>query len=67
MCGGTCGRDDPAPLPAVQEELGRSPPRSAVLLTVGEIDELASPQKCGAEADSLLCVRSNTFESVAVG
>lgn len=67
LCGSTCARADPAPLPAVQEELGRSPTRCTLLLTVGEIDEQASPQKCGAETDSLLCFRSNAFESVAVG
>lgn len=67
LCGGACAGADPAPLPAVQGELGRSPARSAVLLTVGEMDEQASPQKCGAEMDSLLCVRRNPFESVAVG
>lgn len=56
-----------AALSAVQEELGRSPARSAVPLTVGEIDEQVSPQKCEAETDSILCVRSNAFQSVAVG
>lgn len=55
-------------IPAVQEGLGRSPARSAVPLTVGEIDEQVSPLKCGAEMDSvLLHVRSSAFKPMGVG
>lgn len=44
-----------APLSAaVQEELQRSPAKSAALLTVGEVDEQISPQKCGAERENIL-------------
>lgn len=57
LCGSTCARADSAALSAVQDELGRSPAGSAVPLTVGEIDEQVSPQKCEAETDSkhLVC------------
>lgn len=67
LCGGPCAGADSAALSAVQEELGRSPARSAVPFTIGERDEQVSPQKCGAEMDSVLCARSNAWESVAVG